>query len=366
VTAEEFICVLAIAGNITFSYVSLKRKNLMKWLPAYISFTISTFFGLISTFNEDFVPGIAIFQLLSALMICSAVFLEYFRTFIRDKSQKFQNQGKVIMSSIVISPILIGSQAFLIILLLGTMFMLIKIYRVKRTPTHAFLCFAIFSKIQYLVGLLLDPTDSAGFANLLIVALEMIYLVTAFIAILETRILKINYTLKKVLNTASDVSSNVANIATELAANASEINATSEEISFTTKNVADDGVKIMNESQEIKHIMDLILKISDQTNLLALNASIEAGRAGEYGRGFGVVADEVRKLAVESKNAVDHSSRKINEILVNIYSTSSSLESISASTEQQSSSMEEISQTTNKLGALADELKGLLTEVKIE
>ncbi|MFX1418798.1 MAG: methyl-accepting chemotaxis protein, partial [Promethearchaeota archaeon] len=139
----------------------------------------------------------------------------------------------------------------------------------------------------------------------------------------------------------------------------------SEEISFSTKKVADEGARIMNNSHEMKQILNIISSISEQTNLLALNASIEAGRAGEHGRGFAVVADEVRKLAVESKNAVDHSSSKIGEILDNIHSTSTSLEGISASTEQQAASMEEILQTTQKLGILAEDLKDLLTEIKI-
>lgn len=58
-------------------------------------------------------------------------------------------------------------------------------------------------------------------------------------------------------------------------------------------------------TQKVGEIIQAIDNISSQTNLLALNASIEAAKAGEFGRGFSVVANEIRKLADQSKDATD-------------------------------------------------------------
>jgi methyl-accepting chemotaxis protein/putative methionine-R-sulfoxide reductase with GAF domain len=54
---------------------------------------------------------------------------------------------------------------------------------------------------------------------------------------------------------------------------------------------------------KIGDFIDIIMGIARQTALLSLNASIEAAKAGEYGKGFSVVAGEISTLAEESANA---------------------------------------------------------------
>ena len=67
-----------------------------------------------------------------------------------------------------------------------------------------------------------------------------------------------------------------------------------------TDTVIDDIECLEKESLAIYSIVETINGIAEQTNLLSLNASIEAARAGVFGKGFSVVAAEIRKLADQS------------------------------------------------------------------
>ncbi len=67
--------------------------------------------------------------------------------------------------------------------------------------------------------------------------------------------------------------------------------------------IGDTVIKLSKESQAIENIIATVQDLADQSNLLAVNASIEAARAGDYGKGFSVVAHEIKTLADQSKEA---------------------------------------------------------------
>lgn len=84
--------------------------------------------------------------------------------------------------------------------------------------------------------------------------------------------------------------------------------------------------KLLDKTQEINAVTQVLYEIASQTNLLALNASIEAARAGEAGKGFAVVADEVRKLSEESRSASERINHSISDITTELDSLKTTID----------------------------------------
>src|SRR3954471_8276606 len=72
--------------------------------------------------------------------------------------------------------------------------------------------------------------------------------------------------------------------------------------------------RLRESSAAIGNVVNLIAQIAKQTTLLALNSTIEAARAGAAGRGFAVVATEVKALAVQTQNATEEITKKIDAL----------------------------------------------------
>jgi methyl-accepting chemotaxis protein len=72
--------------------------------------------------------------------------------------------------------------------------------------------------------------------------------------------------------------------------------------------------RLRESSAAIGNVVNLIAQIARQTTLLALNSTIEAARAGTAGRGFAVVATEVKALAVQTQNATEEITKKIDAL----------------------------------------------------
>lgn len=81
-----------------------------------------------------------------------------------------------------------------------------------------------------------------------------------------------------------------------------------EQLLFSMNNVRD-------KASEIGGITKMIDKIALSTKVLSINASIEAARAGSFGKGFGVVAQEIKEFASNSEDQA----KQINQIAEDIY-----------------------------------------------
>ncbi len=113
---------------------------------------------------------------------------------------------------------------------------------------------------------------------------------------------------------------------------------------------------LVEASNKIGEVVNLISDIAEQTNLLALNATIEAARAGDAGKGFAVVAHEVKNLAEQTAKATDEISQQIGGIQAETQTAVSSIQSIGATIKDTHEIASAIASAVEEQGAATAEI----------
>ncbi|WP_144865331.1 methyl-accepting chemotaxis protein, partial [Hyella patelloides] len=85
--------------------------------------------------------------------------------------------------------------------------------------------------------------------------------------------------------------------------------------------------RLAESSQKISQAVSFIEEIALKTNILAINATVEAGRAGEYGEGFTIVAEQVGALAEQSAAATKEIANIVSTIQSATLEVSQAMES---------------------------------------
>jgi PAS domain S-box-containing protein len=106
---------------------------------------------------------------------------------------------------------------------------------------------------------------------------------------------------------------------------ASNVQSSMEKINTSMKHSVEKISDLKRKSEVIIRVVDVIQNIAYKTNLLALNASIEAAKAGSFGKGFAIVANGIKELAESSSESAESIKNTIQEVIVLVQDTITSL-----------------------------------------
>ncbi len=137
-----------------------------------------------------------------------------------------------------------------------------------------------------------------------------------------------------------------------------------EEIRVTNEGTSEKFTNLVYKVEYIAKVMETINNIADKTNLLSVNASIEAVKAGEFGKGFSVVASEIRRLADQTVVATEEIKEFINDIQKAANDAMMSMEKSSATTLKGTTLVNDAGNSIQNLIEAVQETGPLLEEMR--
>lgn len=128
----------------------------------------------------------------------------------------------------------------------------------------------------------------------------------------------------------------------------------------------------MDQANTVLHEMETQMKlisgmakqlsdISYNLTILSLNASVEAGRAGRAGAGFGVVSTNMRELAAKSDMFSEQVGEAIKQLITSVRETTEKFE---GSKEAMSASIDTMNQLTESFGGLNQQFESLYINIE--
>jgi methyl-accepting chemotaxis protein len=116
-------------------------------------------------------------------------------------------------------------------------------------------------------------------------------------------------------------------------------------------------------SRRLEEVFKFIDQITTQTNILAINASVEASKAGEYGKVFSIIAKDIRDLSIKTSHYAEESKRLINSNINNMETVKELSEKVISSFNDVEKNFSELTSEVKIIGKAIPDEHRKITEV---
>ena len=185
--------VVSFAACIPMGITCIKQKNLRIWFFVVIFLAIANLISFFQFGNYTLQVITSLFFALATIFVVVAVFKDYYEMFLKSNHQNLSVKEKFAVAALAVTPLLIGIEIFIFLILLISIFMLFRIYLNTHSSTKFFLLLtAIAGSLCALASLLqyVELEGSYFFSCVLILFFTTLLLATGFVDILEQKIIE--------------------------------------------------------------------------------------------------------------------------------------------------------------------------------